>query len=576
LTQILRIQELGAFVVDTGPAGTWIAGIAVSIRNIDMKASVNSLVTLLSNDGLRGKGPVRRTTEKPQQRFADVPVLAGIVGQAKPDKNGTGKLAAGAGAQNEQGTSEPHKRNSRAVPDGSEVVVVATLSDQQTGMSASATRESAKGDLVPSASLKKASAQSTGVKKTSTKVTDDATAVTSTGAAAAAVDAPRAPRESAVRPIGGTPAVHLNKAKAENTQTTPVAKSERAETGRQTPEKPRSEERGAATADATPSSESTESRSKEQAAVAKSSVENAPRAKPESTVAAATGGADVALPVQPLLKEHSAGLVEKPGETSAKAQAVRRASVGEAPERPERTVSGARWESQPAAASKREVTSSNQNAKAEGTQPGSKEVQAAGHKEGTTVPGESLVSFAGPSAAVTHGSVETPTPVSPEVASKSPVGSVREQILDSVQASVAQGDREILIRLQPPELGTVTVRLQEQGEHLEGTIEVSKIETRREIEQALPEVMRSLQDAGIQIRKLDVTSNDASGQDLGRGQTQQDLWSGQHNSGQSREHTPASHTPWSQANTDYRADSPKTSSEARRTNLPSGGIDMLL
>jgi flagellar hook-length control protein FliK len=105
----------------------------------------------------------------------------------------------------------------------------------------------------------------------------------------------------------------------------------------------------------------------------------------------------------------------------------------------------------------------------------------------------------GQSVAVTpRSSFETQTPGGVDLGTNpNPVGTVGEQILDSVQASMAQGDRQIAVRLQPPELGTVTVRLREQGDHLEGTVEVGQSDTRREIERALPEVIRGLRMRGF-------------------------------------------------------------------------------
>ena len=157
------------------------------------------------------------------------------------------------------------------------------------------------------------------------------------------------------------------------------------------------------------------------------------------------------------------------------------------------------------------------------------------------------------------------------------IRTVGEQILDSVRTSLARGDGQISVRLQPPELGTVTVRLQERGERLEGTVEVDRSDTRREIEQALPDVVRSLQDAGIQIRKLEVTGGDSSGQDLGRGLPQENAWSGQNGSGQSRDHLPASHMPWSQETATHPLSASEGAALAgHQDGTPPGRIDLLL
>jgi flagellar hook-length control protein FliK len=102
--------------------------------------------------------------------------------------------------------------------------------------------------------------------------------------------------------------------------------------------------------------------------------------------------------------------------------------------------------------------------------------------------------------------------------------SVSEQIRESLHASLDRGERQVVIRLHPPELGSVLVRFQEQNGQIHGVLEVSRSDTRHEVEQALPQVLRSLQDAGIQIRKFDVTVSGQSEKDPGRQQLHQDAW----------------------------------------------------
>jgi flagellar hook-length control protein FliK len=69
-------------------------------------------------------------------------------------------------------------------------------------------------------------------------------------------------------------------------------------------------------------------------------------------------------------------------------------------------------------------------------------------------------------------------------------------------------DRQITVRLHPPELGTVFVKFQEQDSRITGILEVSKTQTRLEIEQALPQITRNLTDCGIQIKRLEVVLSD--------------------------------------------------------------------
>lgn len=117
---------------------------------------------------------------------------------------------------------------------------------------------------------------------------------------------------------------------------------------------------------------------------------------------------------------------------------------------------------------------------------------------------------------------------------RSPVQNVGDQILESVHASLTRGDKQIEVRLDPPELGSVTVRFQEQDGQITGVLEVSKDQTRQEIEQALPQVLRGMQESGILIRRLDVVIADQpeGDLDLDRETPFQDAWAQQGESDQ--------------------------------------------
>jgi flagellar hook-length control protein FliK len=82
--------------------------------------------------------------------------------------------------------------------------------------------------------------------------------------------------------------------------------------------------------------------------------------------------------------------------------------------------------------------------------------------------------------------------------------SIGEQIRESITSSMGRPEQQITIRLNPPELGKVVVRFQEQDSHITGLLEVSKPQTRAEIQYALPQMLRNLQDSGVQIRRLEV------------------------------------------------------------------------
>lgn len=110
--------------------------------------------------------------------------------------------------------------------------------------------------------------------------------------------------------------------------------------------------------------------------------------------------------------------------------------------------------------------------------------------------------------------------------------SVSEQIASSVRAGLVDGGKEILVRLNPPELGSVTVRFQELRQEIRAVLEVVRNETRQEVERAIPEVLRTLQEAGVQIRRVEVVLSDPSGRDISKDQPQQDAGTQQQTSQQ--------------------------------------------
>lgn len=89
-----------------------------------------------------------------------------------------------------------------------------------------------------------------------------------------------------------------------------------------------------------------------------------------------------------------------------------------------------------------------------------------------------------------------------------------EQINESIANTVKAGGDEVTVRLNPPELGTVVIRLSRQDGQMTGSLEFSRAETKSEIQQLMPQLVRNLADAGIAVRRLDViqTQIDNSGQ----------------------------------------------------------------
>jgi flagellar hook-length control protein FliK len=121
---------------------------------------------------------------------------------------------------------------------------------------------------------------------------------------------------------------------------------------------------------------------------------------------------------------------------------------------------------------------------------------------------------------LSHNSSQTPTTEQTPVAAKNTTTAnlpnqtssedvstdIGRQILESIHRSISQQgtDRQITVRLNPPELGKVFIKFQQHNSELTGLMEVNKTQTRVEIEQTLPQIIRNLADSGIHIKRLEV------------------------------------------------------------------------
>ncbi len=111
---------------------------------------------------------------------------------------------------------------------------------------------------------------------------------------------------------------------------------------------------------------------------------------------------------------------------------------------------------------------------------------------------------------------------------------VARQVQESFSTAVRQGEQQITIRLNPPELGSVQMSIKEQGDQITGLLEVTEMQTRAEIQQTLPQIVRNLQDMGIDVKRLDVTLVSEQDHHASMGQTlteQRENWNGGDGSG---------------------------------------------
>ncbi len=156
---------------------------------------------------------------------------------------------------------------------------------------------------------------------------------------------------------------------------------------------------------------------------------------------------------------------------------------------------------------------------------------------------------------------------------------IGKQILESIHGSLAQqkGDQQITVRLNPPELGKVFIKLQERDAELTGILEVSRTQTRAEIEHALPQMIRNLADCGIQVKRLDVVLSEQgrSGQEAFGGQSPQNNGPYEHDSANqqtwSNEVNVRQVGEWSAASGGYQ-----TASGWQEAFVTDGSINMLI
>jgi len=112
---------------------------------------------------------------------------------------------------------------------------------------------------------------------------------------------------------------------------------------------------------------------------------------------------------------------------------------------------------------------------------------------------------------------------------------LKEQLNQSIHSSLQQNGQEITVRLNPPELGRLSIKFEQTGTELKGLLQATRAETRAEIQNAIPHILKSLQAAGIHIKSLDVTLNDMddSARQHSKQQWFQNSWSAQNNSSDS-------------------------------------------
>jgi len=109
-------------------------------------------------------------------------------------------------------------------------------------------------------------------------------------------------------------------------------------------------------------------------------------------------------------------------------------------------------------------------------------------------------------------------------------GSMVDQIARVLRAGAASRNQQVVIRLDPPELGMVRVTLHADGKEVNSSVEVEHPRTLIELQREAPALLRNLAEAGIHIRSMNMSlSENNSGGSSGESQfgDQAGAWQGQ-------------------------------------------------
>jgi flagellar hook-length control protein FliK len=87
---------------------------------------------------------------------------------------------------------------------------------------------------------------------------------------------------------------------------------------------------------------------------------------------------------------------------------------------------------------------------------------------------------------------------------------VAQNIHQSIQFCLQRNEQQVTINLYPPELGRVRVRIRQEDQQITGLLEVEKLQTKNEIQQSLPEILRTLQDWQVSVKRMEVVLSENS------------------------------------------------------------------
>jgi len=121
--------------------------------------------------------------------------------------------------------------------------------------------------------------------------------------------------------------------------------------------------------------------------------------------------------------------------------------------------------------------------------------------------------------------VSTRAPDGPQPATQEPVGgraeapdpAVANQVTEALRARLAHQGEQVVVRLDPPELGRIRVTFRGEGNELRAVMEVDNAKTLSELQREAPPLIQRLADSGIQLRRLEFVLNEPAASQGGEG-----------------------------------------------------------
>jgi len=122
-----------------------------------------------------------------------------------------------------------------------------------------------------------------------------------------------------------------------------------------------------------------------------------------------------------------------------------------------------------------------------------------------------------------RGNTDAPAAATP-VGEQASVDMARpaEQIIENIRQAIQNGQRDLTINLNPPELGRVRMRMYTEGNEIRGRLEVDNPRSFNEIRQQAELLTQRLVGEGIMLRRLDVHLSSAANQTTGFSSPQHD------------------------------------------------------